>query len=71
MDSLQCILQVTFLQLLSKARVTYAQRLLENDPNLTIVDLAERVGFNSKTTLYSAFSKHVGVTPAKFKAQLS
>jgi AraC-like DNA-binding protein len=57
----------SFFEMLNQARVTYAQKLMQQKPKLSVVELAEMAGFNSKTTFYTAFNKHVGTTPAKFK----
>ncbi len=61
-----------FFDYVNSYRVEQAKRLL-SDPNTsckTILDVSEHSGFNSKSAFYTAFKKHVGVTPSQFKKQL-
>lgn len=49
-------------------RIRDAQELLQ-DPrtnHLSILGIAYEVGFNSKSTFYTAFKKHTGMTPSEF-----
>lgn len=49
-------------------RIDYAKHLLQSEEVLKMDVLAERSGFNSLSTFYTAFKKHTQLTPAKFKA---
>ena len=45
-------------------------KVLLSDPskaNMSILDILYDVGFNSKSTFYTAFSKETGLTPRKFR----
>jgi len=58
-----------FYQWLNALRVEDAKVLLLADNELRILDIAETVGFNSKSTFNSAFKKHTGLNPRQFKQQ--
>lgn len=61
-------MDVNFFQLLAKYRIGYAIKLLE-DPNnnITIEELAEVVGYNSKSSFNNAFKKITKETPSEFR----
>lgn len=54
--------------LLSDLRVAAARRALVETPDLTILEIALAVGFNSKSTFNAAFRKATGKTPSEFRA---
>lgn len=62
-------LNCTFLDFVNGYRVEAAKKLLEKDSNkqFTILSIAYDAGFNSKSTFYSAFKKHVGTTPSGYR----
>lgn len=62
----------TYFEFLSSLRVDYAQKLLREDKNaeLTIEDLAEKVGYNSKSSFNTSFKKQTGLTPTEFRKTL-
>ena len=59
----------SFSELLNKYRIEEAKNLLLSDKmkQLTILAIAYEVGFNSKTSFYSSFKKHIGITPSEFR----
>lgn len=66
-------LGLTFFELAAQYRIAEAQRLLQ-DPttrNLTIEDIAERVGYLSKSAFNAAFKKQTGVTPTIWKERVA
>ena len=59
----------SFFELLATYRVKEAQAILKTDlgKKLTIEDIAERVGYNSKSAFNSAFKKITSETPSSFR----
>lgn len=62
-------LNKTFLQLLSEVRVEQAKRLLGN-PAVQIQDVAEQVGYGSRSTFIRVFKASTGVTPSDYRNAL-
>lgn len=59
---------VSFFDFINRHRVEHAKALLENlDDHDAVLNIAFSVGFNSNSAFYSAFKKHVGMTPAQFR----
>ena len=61
-------LGMSFFDYVNKYRVSAAQQLLENTEE-TVLNIAMAVGFNSKSSFYTAFKKHTQLTPSQFKNQ--
>jgi len=61
-----------FLDFINKYRIQEAKAKLANRKfdHYTIIAIAFEAGFNSKTTFYSAFKKHVGTTPSAYRKSL-
>ena len=58
-----------FFDFINGLRVEEAKRLL-SDPkraDISVLTIALDSGFNSKSAFYTAFNKHVGVTPSQFR----
>ena len=74
--SLQTIISQVINENLSKSfnlyinefRIQHASDLLLNESHLTMELVAERSGFNSNSTFFSAFKKITGRTPASYRA---
>lgn len=64
-------LQKNFFEYIGTYRISEAQKILSNpaNANLMIEEIAERVGYNSKSAFNSAFKKHTGLTPSQFREQ--
>jgi len=62
-------LNKTFFELLAEYRVNEAKSLLseEKNKNITIDEIAEMVGYNSKSAFNNAFKKLTGTTPANYR----
>jgi AraC-like DNA-binding protein len=61
----------SFFEMIASYRIEEAKSLLQ-DPNhdrLTMEDLADEVGYNSKSAFNRSFKKHTGLTPSEFKNQ--
>jgi len=58
-----------FFEMLARYRVEEAMRIIRNDQDakLTIEDIAEQVGYNSKSSFNTVFKKQTGQTPSEFR----
>ncbi len=63
------LLNQTFFEMIAFYRIEEAKRILlqPESQNITIEELAEQVGYNSKSAFNKAFKKHTGLTPSQFK----
>jgi AraC-like DNA-binding protein len=60
----------SFTLYINEYRIEEACRILSTPENLTIEAIGEEVGFNSKSTFFSAFKKLKGTTPAIYQQSL-
>ena len=62
-------LNKNFFELLAFYRIEYAKKLLGEDKEgkLTIDELTEKVGYNSKSSFINAFKKHTSKTPSEYR----
>jgi AraC-like DNA-binding protein len=62
-----------FFELLAKYRVEKAKMILNDDPKnkLTIEEISEMVGYNSKTAFNNVFKKLSGKTPSEFRKSIN
>lgn len=65
--------QKNFFNYINDLRIQKAKEMLqtESHANLSIEGIAREVGFQSKSSFYTAFKKATGVTPTEFKSQLN
>jgi len=56
----------SFTNYINGYRIKDAKNLIKNKSNLTFEAIAYECGFNSKSTFYAVFKKHVGLTPAQY-----
>jgi YesN/AraC family two-component response regulator len=66
-------LNASFFEFVANHRIKEAQAILLNNNNskLRIEEIAELVGYNSKSAFNTAFKKHTGKTPSDFRKHLS
>ncbi|MCK2167337.1 AraC family transcriptional regulator [Thalassospira xiamenensis] len=57
----------SFFDFVNEVRTNEASRLLVEEPDRTILDIAISVGFNSKSTFNLAFKKITGKTPSAYR----
>ena len=57
----------SFFDLVAQYRIKEAQKLLLENPNYKIEEIAEQVGYNSKSAFNTAFKKIVGVAPSAYR----
>lgn len=63
-------LGMNFFDYVNKYRVEAAQQHLESTSN-TVLDIAMKVGFNAKSSFYTAFKKETQQTPSQYRKQCS
>lgn len=65
-------LHMSFFEMIAKYRIDQAKNIIrkEKDTKITIEELAEKVGYNSKSSFNTAFKKHTGQTPSEFRKNL-
>ena len=59
----------TFFEMIAHYRIEEAKSLLKepSEIQLTIEDIADEVGYNSKSAFNRSFKKHTGMTPSEFR----
>lgn len=62
-------LGTTFYEWVSSKRIEHARRLLVDDPERSVLDVALEVGFNAKSTFNAAFRRCTGMTPSEFRSR--
>ena len=55
-----------FCQFVNYYRISYAVELFRNDPQLKIIEMASRSGFNSTTSFSAAFRLYIGDKPSEW-----
>lgn len=60
-------LHKSFFEMLAEYRVEEAKRLLKEKPNIKVEEIAEQVGYNSKSSFNTAFKKITGKTPSEYR----
>jgi len=66
-------LKTNFNDYINEYRVKEACRIFKNDSNMkcTVDQVADMVGFSSRSTFYTTFKKFTGITPAFFQKNVS
>lgn len=59
----------SFFDFVNTWRIKEAEELLSNHRGDTILTITYDVGFNSRSAFYTAFKKHIGVTPTEYRSQ--
>lgn len=59
----------SFATFINTYRVEEAQRLMLEAPMLTMEAIGYEAGFSSRSSFYTAFKKHTGLTPAAYRGQ--
>lgn len=57
----------SFFEFVASYRVDEAKRLLKEQMNIKVEEIAEQVGYNSKSSFNTAFKKITGMTPSEFR----
>ncbi len=66
-------LNQSFFEMIASYRIEEAKKILldKTKDHLTIEDIADEVGYNSKSAFNRSFKKHSGTTPSEFRANHS
>ena len=59
---------MSFSAYVNKYRVEYAQRLMQEQPDMKLTDISMAAGFSSETSFYRNFKSITGHSPAEWKA---
>jgi len=59
----------TFYELVNRRRIAEAKRMLADEADQMVLEIALAVGFNSKSTFNTAFRRETGMTPTAFRAK--
>jgi AraC-like DNA-binding protein len=59
-----------FFELMAEHRVAEAKRLLREQLNVKVEEIAGQVGYNSKSSFNTVFKKHTGMTPSEYRAKM-
>jgi AraC-like DNA-binding protein len=57
----------SFFEMTAEYRIEEAKKLLKEKMNIKVEEIAEQVGYNSKSSFNTAFKKIVGVTPSEWR----
>jgi AraC-like DNA-binding protein len=63
-------LKKSFFEMTAEYRIDEAKRLLKEKPNFKVEEIAESVGYNSKSSFNTAFKKITGQTPSEWRSTL-
>ena len=66
-EALNRHLDTNFYDLVNGRRIAEAKRILKQNQERTVLDVAMHVGFNSKSTFYTAFKKVSGQSPVAYR----
>ncbi|MBY0435869.1 MAG: helix-turn-helix domain-containing protein [Cyclobacteriaceae bacterium] len=58
----------SFFEMTAKYRMEEAKQLLKDQPNIKVEEIAEQVGYNSKSSFNTAFKKLTGKTPSEWRS---
>ncbi|MEO8473627.1 MAG: helix-turn-helix transcriptional regulator [Chryseolinea sp.] len=58
----------SFFEMTAEYRVKEAQLILKTSPHFKIEEIAEQVGYNSKSAFNTSFKKYTGKTPSEFRS---
>jgi AraC-like DNA-binding protein len=63
-------LNKSFFEMTAEYRIEEAKRLLKEKSNIKVEEIAEEVGYNSKSSFNAAFKKLTGQTPSEWRSTL-
>ena len=60
-----------FNEFINTYRITTSKEMIAKEAGFTLEAIAMDCGFNSKSTFYSAFKKHMGMTPKQYRDSIA
>jgi len=60
-----------FFDFINEFRITDAKTLLKEKSQLTVLEILYEVGFNSKSSFYTAFKKETNLTPTEYRKSIN
>jgi AraC-like DNA-binding protein len=57
-----------FFEMVAEYRINEAKKILKNAPHLKVEEVAEQVGYNSKSSFNTMFKKITGITPSAYRS---
>ena len=58
---------MSFNEYINRMRVAYAQALMDENPRMSLTEVAEKSGFNSATSFYRNFKLYMDCTPSDYQ----
>ena len=62
-------LKINFNTFINRYRVNESIRIMNDEPERSLLSIAFAVGFNSKSVFYDAFTKETGLSPARYRKE--
>ena len=62
-------LNVNFNTFINRYRIKESIEIMNDEPERSLLSIAFAVGFNSKSVFYEAFTKEIGLSPARFRKE--
>lgn len=59
--------KLTLQKYLFRIKINHAANLLKHNPDLTVKQVAEKIGYNSYSYFIHIFKEHFGITPGKYR----
>lgn len=59
----------SFFEMVAEYRIEEAKKLLKDQPNIKVEEIAEQVGYNSKSSFNNSFKKLTGFTPSEYRSE--
>ena len=56
-----------FFDFINQYRIAEAERLLREEPDLSVTDVAFQSGFNNRSSFYNCFRNQFGITPVSYR----
>ncbi len=63
-------LNITFYEYINRFRTEMARSIIEDNPDITLLEVSEKSGFNSFSTFNRSFTKIIGTSPAKYAKRI-